>query len=151
MSLCKDAVPHLTRSTPSFIRTSVSSRSHSAPCGITHYYHCLVRCPHFLRFDQWEPLQDAFDFFDTCPSLFECFLAFWHKIFQANVVLSLFQLCNRLFLQEPWFLRSQDLRAKCAQGYWRVTALRPSQWAGYICTHVLIYTLTSIIISLSLY
>lgn len=62
VSLCKDPVPHLTRPTPSFIRTSVSSWSHSAPCGLTHYCHCSVWCPHFLRFDQWEPLRDAFDF-----------------------------------------------------------------------------------------
>lgn len=89
-------------------------------------------------------------FLDTCPSVFERFLAFWHKIFQANVVLSLFQLCSRLFLQEPWFLRSQDLRAKCAQSYWRVTALRPSQWAGYICTHVCLYTHLGLLWFLSL-
>lgn len=100
---------------------------------------CLVRAP-----SGWYLCP-----FDTSPSFFKHFLAFWHhKMFQVH----LYSLCPSsgtcYSSKEPWFpkwrmvLRSQDLGVRCTRCYWDFPILRPPQWLELtnICVFIDMFT-----------
>lgn len=83
--------------------------------------------------------------FYMSSSFFEPFHTFWHKIFQAHLLLSLPQPWKQLFLQRtlvPFSGESQDLDtgcSHCCKAYHYIP--RPSQWTDleYIHIHLLLF------------